>query len=77
MLFEAPASLDDMGAAAIFFPFHLAYLSLHGQARLQSGETLAGEGITLDPGVRGFSRGASSEGLLADFREMSPLAPQS
>src|SRR6185436_4752276 len=29
MVFDAPASLDDTGAAAFFFPFHLTWLGLH------------------------------------------------
>ena len=29
MVFEAPASLSDVEAAAFFFPFHLAWLGLH------------------------------------------------
>jgi NADPH2:quinone reductase len=38
MVFEAPPSLDDTGAAAFFFPFHLAWLGLHERGRLQPGE---------------------------------------
>jgi NADPH:quinone reductase len=39
MVFDAPA-LDDAGAAAFFFPFHLAYLGLHERGWLRSGETV-------------------------------------
>jgi NADPH2:quinone reductase len=40
MVFHAPAALDDAGAAAFFFPFHLAYLGLHERGGLQPGETV-------------------------------------
>ncbi len=40
MAFEAPAELDDAGAAAFFFPFHLAHLGLHERGRLEEGETV-------------------------------------
>jgi len=40
MVFHAPADLDDAGAAAFFFPFHLAYLGLHERGRLEPGETV-------------------------------------
>jgi NADPH:quinone reductase len=40
MAFEVPAELDDVEAAAFYFPFHLAYLGLHERGRLQAGETV-------------------------------------
>ena len=40
MVFDVPAHLDDVHAAAFFFPFHLAYLGLHERGRLQPGETV-------------------------------------
>jgi NADPH2:quinone reductase len=40
MVFEAPADLDDAGAAAFFFPFHVAYLALVERAALRAGESL-------------------------------------
>jgi NADPH2:quinone reductase len=40
MVFEAPASLTDVEAAAFFFPFHLAWLGLHTRGGLQAGETV-------------------------------------
>ncbi len=40
MTFDAPASLDDVRAAAFFFPFHLAHLGLHERGRVQTGETV-------------------------------------
>lgn len=40
MAFEAPTELDDVAAAAFFFPFHLAHLGLHERGRLVEGETV-------------------------------------
>lgn len=40
MVFEAPAALDATGAAACFFPFHLAHLGLHERGRLVPGESV-------------------------------------
>jgi NADPH:quinone reductase-like Zn-dependent oxidoreductase len=40
MSFEAPAQLDDVDAAAFFYPFHLAHLGLHERGRLVAGETV-------------------------------------
>lgn len=40
MVFDAPGSLDDTGAAAYFFPFHLAWLGLHERGALRPGETV-------------------------------------
>src|SRR6478735_8442991 len=40
MVFDAPTSLDDAGAAAFFFPFHLASLGLHERGWLRDGETV-------------------------------------
>jgi NADPH2:quinone reductase len=40
MAFEAPPTLDDVDAAAFYFPFHLAYLGLHERGRIQPGETV-------------------------------------
>ena len=39
-IFDAPAGLDDVQAAAFLLPFHTTYLALHVRARLQKGETL-------------------------------------
>src|SRR5262249_1118813 len=35
MVFDAPARLDDIQAAAFFFPFHVAHLALVERGRLQ------------------------------------------
>ena len=40
MAFAAPERLDDVEAAAFFYPFHLAYLGLHERGRLAAGETV-------------------------------------
>lgn len=40
MVFDAPESLDDAGAAAFFFPFHVAYLALFERGGLRAGESL-------------------------------------
>jgi len=40
MAFEAPERLDDVEAAAFFYPFHLAHLGLHERGRLTAGETV-------------------------------------
>jgi NADPH2:quinone reductase len=39
-IFDAPAELDDIEAAAFLLPFHTTYLALHRRARLQADETL-------------------------------------
>jgi NADPH:quinone reductase-like Zn-dependent oxidoreductase len=40
MAFAAPDQLDDIEAAAFFYPFHLAHLGLHERGRLAAGETV-------------------------------------
>jgi len=40
MVFDAPADLDDVGAAAFFFPFHLAHLGLFERGRCAAGQTV-------------------------------------
>jgi NADPH2:quinone reductase len=40
MTFDAPARLDDVQAAAFFFPFHVAHLALVERGRLEPGQTL-------------------------------------
>lgn len=40
MAFESPPGLDDTAAAAFFFPFHVAHLSLVERGGLRRGETL-------------------------------------
>ena len=39
-VFDAPAELDDVEAAAFTLPFHTTWLALHRRARLQAGEHL-------------------------------------
>jgi NADPH2:quinone reductase len=38
--FEVPEAIPLPGAAALFFPFHLAWLGLYDRAELRSGETV-------------------------------------
>jgi NADPH2:quinone reductase len=40
MAFEVPAELNDVEAAAFYYPFHLAHLGLHERGALQEGETV-------------------------------------
>ncbi|MCH2173790.1 zinc-binding dehydrogenase [Myxococcota bacterium] len=40
MAFESPEGLSDPQAAAFFFPFHVAHVSLFERGHLQAGETL-------------------------------------
>lgn len=40
MTFEAPARLDDVQAAAFFFPFHVAHLALVERGHLEAGQTV-------------------------------------
>ena len=40
MSFEMPASIPLPGAAAIYMPFHLAWLAVHERAQLRAGETM-------------------------------------
>jgi NADPH:quinone reductase len=40
MTFDVPDSLDDVHAAAFFFPFHLASLGLFMRGRLSAGQTV-------------------------------------
>src|SRR5881398_1101054 len=40
MTFEMPPDMPEPDAAAIFMPFHLAWLALYERARIQPGETL-------------------------------------
>jgi NADPH:quinone reductase len=40
MTFDAPDELDDIEAAAFYYPFHLAHLGLHERGQLQKDETV-------------------------------------
>ena len=40
MAFEMPIAISEPEAAAIFMPFHLAWLALYERAKVQAGETL-------------------------------------
>jgi len=39
-MFDMPASIPLPGAAALYFPFHLAWLGLYDRAELQAGESV-------------------------------------
>jgi NADPH2:quinone reductase len=71
MTFEMPSEMPEADAAAIFMPFHLAWLALYERARLQPGETLlvhAGAGgagsaalqLGVDAGARVFATAGSA-----------------
>ncbi len=72
MAFEMPAAMPEPEAAAIFMPFHLAWLALYERARVQAGETLlvhAGAGgagsaalqLGVHRGARVFATAGSAE----------------
>jgi NADPH:quinone reductase len=72
MAFEMPVAMPEPDAAAIFMPFHLAWLALYERARLQEGETLlvhAGAGgagsaalqLGVHAGARVFATAGSAE----------------
>ncbi|MCU1374247.1 MAG: Zn-dependent oxidoreductase, NADPH:quinone reductase [Actinomycetia bacterium] len=39
-VFDAPAELDDVEAAAFLLPFHTTWLAVHERAKVQAGETM-------------------------------------
>jgi NADPH2:quinone reductase len=72
MAFEMPVDLPEPEAAAIFMPFHLAWLALYERARIRAGETLlvhAGAGgagsaalqLGVHAGARVFATAGSAE----------------
>ena len=72
MAFEMPSDMPEPEAAAIFMPFHLAWLALYERARVQPGETLlvhAGAGgagsaalqLGVHAGARVFATAGSPE----------------
>lgn len=63
MTFDVPASLDDVHAAAFFFPFHLAWLTLFERGRLQ-----AGEWLLVHAGAGGIGSAAVQLGVAAGAR---------
>ncbi len=62
MTFDAPERLDDVHAAAFFFPFHVAHLALVERGHLKGGQTLlvhAGAGGVGSAAIQlGVARGA-------------------
>jgi NADPH2:quinone reductase len=74
MVFDAPG-MDDVAAAAFYFPFHLAWLGLHERGRLQAGETVlvhAGAGgvgsaaiqLAVAAGARVFATAGGAEKIV-------------
>jgi NADPH:quinone reductase len=66
MAFEMPEHLEEPEAAAIFMPFHLAWLALYERARLQSGETLL-----VHAGAGGAGSAALQLGVMAGARVLA------
>jgi NADPH2:quinone reductase len=73
-VFEMPDSVPMPDAAAIYFPFHLAWLGLHDRAKIQAGETVlihaaaGGSGsaaiqLAVAAGARVFATAGSDEKL--------------
>jgi NADPH2:quinone reductase len=73
-MFEMPADIELPGAAALYFPFHLAWLGLLDRAHLQAGESVlvhaaaGGAGsaavqLAKDAGARVFATAGSPEKL--------------
>src|SRR3954466_4734337 len=78
--FEMPDSIPLPGAAALFFPFHLAWLGLFDRADLQSGESVlihaaaGGSGsaavqLAVDAGAKVFATAGTDE-KVARCREL-------
>ena len=59
-VFDAPAGLDDIQAAAFLLPFHTTYLALHVRGRLQAGETLLVVGAASGLGTAAVQLGAAA-----------------
>lgn len=59
-VFEAPAELDDVEAAAFTLPFHTTWLALHRRARLQAGEHLLVVGGATALGTAAIQLGVSA-----------------
>ena len=59
-VFDAPAGLDDIEAAAFLLPFHTTYLALHVRARLQPGETLLVVGAASGLGTAAVQLGVAA-----------------
>ncbi len=69
MAFEMPAAMPEPEAAAIFMPFHLAWLALYERARVQRGETLL-----VHAGAGGAGSAALQLGVNAGARASRPQA---
>ena len=83
MAFEMPERVALPEAAAIFMPFHLAWLALYERARLQKGETLlvhAGAGgagsAALQLGVAAGARVLATAGSAAKVQRCTDLGAE-
>ena len=63
MMFEMPTDLPEPEAAAVYLPFHLAWLGLHERGRIQAGETLL-----VHAAAGGIGSAAVQLGVLAGAR---------
>ncbi len=66
MVFDAPATLDDVQAAGFYFPFHLAWLGLHQRGGLKAGET-----VLVHAGAGGVGSAAIQLALAAGARVLA------
>ena len=63
MVFDAPAGLDDVQAAAFFFPFHVAHLAL-----VERGHVAAGQTVLVHSGAGGVGSAAVQLGAALGAR---------
>ena len=63
MVFDAPAGLDDIQAAAFFFPFHVAHLAL-----VERGHVAAGQTVLVHSGAGGVGSAAVQLGAALGAR---------
>lgn len=66
MVFNAPPGLDDVQAAAFYFPFHLAWLGLHERGGLK-----AGESVLIHAGAGGVGSAAIQLAVAAGARVLA------
>jgi NADPH:quinone reductase len=59
-VFDAPAELDDVEAAAFLLPFHTTYLALNSRAKLQAGETVLVVGGATSLGTAAIQLGVAA-----------------
>jgi NADPH:quinone reductase len=59
-IFDAPAELDDVEAAAFLLPFHTSYMGLHTRAKVQAGETVLVTAAASGVGTAAVQLGAAA-----------------